>query len=148
MAHRHDLPPELRDRLAADPDASVAKAVAPHPGLSPERLRAMVARHGRQVLARVAANPDAPGDLLAELARHEPSARRALREIASHPNATAEALLPCVAGGGRSRVRAAAHPALPAAVVAGLLDDPKPEVVEAAAKNPSLPPAVMARRLP
>ncbi|MFD9078434.1 hypothetical protein [Streptomyces erythrochromogenes] len=147
VAHRHDLPPELRDRLAADPDASVAKAVAPHPGLSPERLRAMVARHGQQVLARVAANPDAPGDLLAELARHEPSVRRALREIAAHPNAAAEALLPCLAGG-RSRVRAAAHPALPAAVVVGLLDDPDPEVVEAAAGNPSLPPAVMAQRVP
>ncbi|MCX5589406.1 hypothetical protein [Streptomyces erythrochromogenes] len=147
VAHRHDLPPELRDRLAADPDASVAKAVAPHPGLSPERLRAMVALHGRQVLARVAANPDAPGDLLAELARHEPPVQRALREIASHPNATAEALLPCL-GGGRSRVRAAAHPALPAAVVVGLLDDPDPEVVEAAAGNPSLPPAVMAQRVP
>ncbi|MFE7181354.1 hypothetical protein [Streptomyces erythrochromogenes] len=147
VAHRHDLPPELRDRLAADPDASVAKAVAPHPGLSPERLRAMVALHGQQVLARVAANPDAPGDLLAELARHDPSARRALREIASHPNATAEALLPCLADG-KSRVRAAAHPALPAAVVVGLLADPDPEVVEAAAGNPSLPPAVMAQLMP
>ncbi|WP_455770998.1 hypothetical protein [Streptomyces erythrochromogenes] len=147
VAHRHDLPPELRDRLAADPDASVAKAVAPHPGLSPERLRAMVALHGQQVLARVAANPEAPGDLLAEVARHDPPAQRALREIASHPHATAEALLPCLAGG-RSRVSAAAHPALPAAVVVGLLDDPDPDVVEAAAGNPALPPAVMAQRMP
>ncbi|WP_405453599.1 hypothetical protein [Streptomyces erythrochromogenes] len=147
VAHRNDLPPELRDRLAADPDASVAKAVAPHAGLSPERLRAMVALHGQQVLARVAANPDAPGDLLAEVARHDPPARRALREIASHPHATAEALLPCLADG-KARVRAAAHPALPAAVVVGLLDDPDPEVVEAAAGNSSLPPAVMAQRMP
>ncbi|MET9572234.1 hypothetical protein ABZY34_24385 [Streptomyces virginiae] len=147
VGQRHDLPPELRDALSADPDASVAKAVAPHPGLSPGRLRAMVALHGAQVLAGVAANPDAPADLLAELARHEPPVRRALREIASHPNATAEALLPCLADG-KSRGRAAAHPALPAAVVVGLLDDPDREVVEAAAGNPSLPPAVMARRVP
>ncbi|KOV15981.1 leucine rich repeat variant [Streptomyces sp. XY413] len=147
VAHRHDLPPELRDRLAADPDASVAKAVAPHPGLAPERLRAMVALHGQQVIARVAANPHVPGDLLAELARHEPPARRALREIASHPNATAEALLPCLADA-KARVRAATHPALPAGIVVGLLDDPDPEVVEAAAGNPSLPPDVMAQRVP
>ncbi|MFE0577069.1 hypothetical protein [Streptomyces sp. NPDC058874] len=147
VAHRHDLPPELRDRLAADPDASVAKAVAPHPGLSPERLRAMVSLHGAQVIARVAANPDAPADLLAELARHDPPVRGALREIASHPNATADALLPCLADR-KWRVRAAAHPALPAAVVVGLLDDPDPAVVEAAAANPALPPAVMARRVP
>ncbi|MFJ9594319.1 hypothetical protein ACIRS3_16295 [Streptomyces virginiae] len=143
VAHRHDLPPELRDRLAADPDASVAKAVAPHQGLTPERLRAMVALHGQQVIARVAANPDAPGDLLTELARHEPPVRRALREIASHPNATAEALLPCLADV-KARVRAAAHPALPPGIVVGLLDDPDPEVVEAAAGNPALPSAVMA----
>ncbi|WP_434094410.1 hypothetical protein [Streptomyces erythrochromogenes] len=147
VAHRPDLPPELRDRLAADRDASVAKAVAPHPGLSPERLRAMVALHGEQVHARVAANPGAPGDLLVELARHEPPVRRALREIASHPNATAESLLPCLSDA-KARVRAAAHPALPAAVVVGLLDDADAEVVEAAAGNPSLPAEVMARRVP
>ncbi|MFD6225616.1 hypothetical protein ACFWFZ_01835 [Streptomyces sp. NPDC060232] len=147
VGRRRDLPPELRDALAADPDASVAKAVAPHPGLSPERLRAMVARHGVQVLAAVAANPDAPGDLLAELARHEPPGRRALREIASHPNATAEALLPCTADG-KSRVRAASHPALPPTVVVELLADPDPAVVEAAAGNPALPPAVLADLVP
>ncbi|WP_326586439.1 hypothetical protein [Streptomyces sp. NBC_01294] len=147
VAHRHDLPPELRDALAADPDASVVKAVAPHPGLTQQQLRAMVTRHGVQVLARVAANPDASAGLLAELARHDPPVRRALREIATHPNATAEALLPCLADK-RARIHAAAHPALPAAVVVELLTDDDPQVVEAAAGNPSLPRAVMAELVP
>lgn len=147
VAQRHDLPPQLRDALASDPDASVVKAVAPHPGLSEEQLRAMVALHGVQVLARVAANRDASAELLAELARHEPPVRRALREIASHPNATAEALLRCLADE-RARVRAAAHPALPAGVLVELLADEDPRVVQAAAGNPSLPLAVMAELVP
>ncbi|MGW6854951.1 hypothetical protein [Streptomyces xanthophaeus] len=142
VAERHDLPPELRDALAADPDASVVKAVAPHPGLSEERLRAMVARHGVRVLARVAANPDAPGTLLAELARHEPPVRRALYEIAVHPRATAGALLPCLADS-RAGQYAAAHPALAPSVLADLLAGPSRALAQAAASNPSLPTALM-----
>src|SRR5262249_16711295 len=61
---RRDLPPAIRDALAADPDAKVAASVAPHPGLTEARLHAMVARHGDQVAAAVAANPDAPATLL------------------------------------------------------------------------------------
>ncbi|WP_324605287.1 hypothetical protein [Streptomyces sp. NRRL F-2664] len=147
VAQRRDLPPDVRNRLASDEDASVAKAVAPHPGLPAELLRGMVALHGVQVLAGVAANPDAPADLLAELAHREPPVRRALREIASHPNATAGALMPCLADR-KARVRAAAHPALPPAVVVELLDDTDPAVVEAAAANPALPSAVMRGLLP
>ncbi|MEU9105046.1 hypothetical protein AB0D54_11870 [Streptomyces xanthophaeus] len=142
VAERHDLPPELRDALAADPDASVVKAVAPHPGLSEEQLRAMVARHGVQVLARVAANPDAPGTLLAELARHEPPVRRALYEIAVHPRSTAEALLPCLADS-KAGQYAASHPALAPSVLAGLLAGPSRALAQAAASNPSLPTALM-----
>ncbi|MFE6843969.1 hypothetical protein [Streptomyces sp. NPDC057686] len=142
VAQRRDLAPELRDTLAADTDAAVVKAVVPHPGLSEERLRAMVGLHGVRVLARVAANPDAPPALLEELARHDPPVRRAFREIAGHPNATAGALLPALADE-RARPRAARHPALPAAVLADLLTDPDPEVARAAAANPSLPVDVM-----
>ncbi|WP_405680440.1 hypothetical protein OG859_33545 [Streptomyces sp. NBC_00048] len=54
--------------------------------------------------AHVAANPDAPGALLAELARHEP-VRKTLRRIAVHPNATADALLPALADAGEGRGR-------------------------------------------
>ncbi|MFJ3201284.1 hypothetical protein [Streptomyces sp. NPDC086989] len=143
VAERHDLPPELRDALAADPDAPVAKAVAPHPGLTGQRLRAMVALHGVPVMARVAANPDAPPGLLEELARHDPPVRRALRAIAGHRNATAGALLPCLADP-RARPRAAGHPALPVQVLVGLLGDTDPEVARAAAANPALPVGVMA----
>ncbi|WP_327281902.1 hypothetical protein [Streptomyces sp. NBC_01205] len=146
VAERRDLEPELRDRLAADPNAAVVRSVAPHPGLSEERLRAMVARHGALVLARVAANPDAPPDLLEELARHDPPVRRALREIAGHRNATAEALSPCLADA-KARPRAGGHPALPPEVIVDLLADADPAVGRAAAANPALPVGVMARLL-
>ncbi|MFJ2821130.1 hypothetical protein ACIO7M_08465 [Streptomyces toxytricini] len=142
IAERHDLPAPLRDALAGDADAAVAKAAAPHPGLSGEQLRAMVARHGVQVCARVAANPGAPADLLEELARRDPPVRRALRAIAVHPNATLPALLACLEDVG-ARKDAAAHPVLPADVVAGLLEHPHPEMACAAAAHPALPaPAV------
>ncbi|MEV7831537.1 hypothetical protein AB0P12_13040 [Streptomyces subrutilus] len=137
------LPRELAQELAADPDASVARAVAPHPGLSQEALHAMAARHGAQVLASVAANPAASGALLEVLAGHEPPVRKALSAVAVHPNATAAALLPCLADG-RAGPSAAAHPALPAAVLADLLLGGDPALAEAAAANPSLPAALMA----
>lgn len=142
VAQRHDLPPELRDALADDPDAAVAKSVAPHPGLSEDRLRAMVARGGVQVLAGVAANPNAPGALLVELARHDPPVREALRAIAGHPNATAEALLPALADA-KAGPLAAARPELPPEVLVSLLAGADVALAEAAAGNPSLPVAAM-----
>ncbi|MFD0270818.1 hypothetical protein ACFVGY_30285 [Streptomyces sp. NPDC127106] len=146
VAERRDLPPAVRDRLAADPDAAVVKAVAPHPGLSEAQLRAVVSRDGVRVLARVAANPDAPAGLLEELVRHEPPVRRVLREVAVHRNATAAALLPCL-DDARARPAAAAHPALPVPVIVGLLSDADPAVARAAAANPSLPRPAMERLL-
>ncbi|MFG2874476.1 hypothetical protein ACGFYU_05585 [Streptomyces sp. NPDC048337] len=143
VAHHRDLEPELRDALAADPDAAVVSAVAPHPGLAEERLRSMVAAHGGRVVARVAANPDAPGALLEELARREPPVRKVLRAIAAHPHATAEALRPCLADPKAGPI-AAAHPALPPALLVDLLDGGDERLAEAAAGNPSLPVAAMA----
>ncbi|MFI7082291.1 hypothetical protein ACIBUR_01620 [Streptomyces anulatus] len=142
VARRRDLPAGIRDALAADPDAKVLKSIAPHPGLSAAQLRSMVDRHGIRVLAKVAANPEAPPELLDELARHEPPVHKALREIAQHRSATAPALLACLENG-RARPVAAGHPALPPPVVVGLLTDSDPEVAEAAAANPSLPPRMM-----
>ncbi len=102
LALRRDLPAGIRDALATDPDAKVLKSIAPHPGLSEAQLRAMVDRHGVRVLAKVATNPDAPGALLEDLTRHRPPVRKAFREIARHPHATAAgtARLP---GGHRTR---------------------------------------------
>ncbi|MFC9294968.1 hypothetical protein ACFTWH_23505 [Streptomyces sp. NPDC057011] len=141
-AQRRDLPPGVRDALAADPDAAVVASVAPHPGLPEERLRSMVAAHGGRVVARVAANPDAPGALLEELARREPPVRKVLRAIAAHPHATAEALRPCLADP-KAGPLAAAHPALPPALLVELLDGGDEGLAEAAAGNPALPVAVM-----
>ncbi|MFB7469823.1 hypothetical protein [Kitasatospora sp. NPDC056184] len=141
VAERRDLPPAVRDTLAVDPDAKVLKAIAPHPGLSESLLRAMVARHGVRVAARVATNPDASPALLADLARHRPPVQKALRAIAAHPRATAPALTVCLADR-QARPVAAAHPALPADVLVELLGDPLPGIVEVAAANPALPPAV------
>ncbi|WP_327730547.1 hypothetical protein OG250_36165 [Streptomyces sp. NBC_00487] len=142
LATRRDLPAAIRATLADDPDAKVAKSIAPHPSLGEARLRAMVDRHGVQVIAGVAANPDAGPALLEHLSRHAPPARKAFREIARHPHATAPALLACLADE-RARPLAAGHPALPPQAVTDLLTDTDPQVAEAAAANPSLPLAVM-----
>ncbi|MER5897789.1 hypothetical protein [Streptomyces sp. NPDC001876] len=147
VAQRRDLPAEIRDSLATAPDAKVVKSVAPHPGLLESQLRAMVVRHGVRVIAKVAANPDATPALLEYLTRHEPPVQKAFREIARHPNATAPALVACLADH-QARPIAAGHPALPPLVVAELLTDRDGQVAEAAAANPSLPLAVMAELLP
>ncbi|MFI0966291.1 hypothetical protein ACH4S8_33585 [Streptomyces sp. NPDC021080] len=141
-AQRRDLPPGTRDALARDPDAKVVKSVAPHPGLPEDLLRSMVDRHGARVLARVAANPGASPALLEFLTRQAPPPQKAFRAIARHPNASAEALLSCLADH-EARPWAAVHPALPPRVIVDLLSDADVRVAEAAAANPSLPPAVM-----
>ncbi|MFD7284048.1 hypothetical protein ACFV80_45530 [Streptomyces sp. NPDC059862] len=147
LAARRDLPAQIRDALAADPDAKVVKSIAPHPGLSETRLRAMVARHGIRVVTKVATNPDASSTLLEELTRHEPPVQKVFREVARHCNATAPALLACLADR-QARPIAAGHPALPPPVITELLTDNDWQVVEAAAANPSLSPAVMAELMP
>ncbi|MFJ3306813.1 hypothetical protein ACIPSA_27540 [Streptomyces sp. NPDC086549] len=147
LAARRDLPADIRGALAADPDAKVVKSVAPHPGLPETELRAMVARHGVQVVAKVAANPDASPALLEDLTRHEPPVQKVFREVARHRNATAPALLACLADR-RARTIAAGHPALPPPVITELLTDNDSQVVEAAAANPSLPPAMMTELMP
>ncbi|XVQ87778.1 hypothetical protein ACQP2K_10250 [Microbispora siamensis] len=142
VAERRDLPAEIRDALAADPDAKVLKSIAPHPGLSEARLRAMVDRHGVRVLARVARNPDASPALLEDLVRHRPPVQKVFREVARHPNATARTLSACLQDW-QARPVAAGHPALPPEVIVELLADDEWQVVEAAAANPSLPLTVM-----
>ncbi len=71
-----------------------------------------------------------------------PPVRKALRRIAEHPNAPAEALLVCLAD---ERVRriAASHRALPTQTIVDLLADHDIDVAAAAAANPSLPAAAM-----
>ncbi|MFE4519977.1 hypothetical protein ACFRMQ_38120 [Kitasatospora sp. NPDC056783] len=147
VAQRRDLPPAVRDALAADPDAKVVKSIAPHPGLSEGRLRAMVDRHGVRVVAKVAANPDATPALLEDLARREPPVRKAFREIARHRHASAPALLACLADA-QARPVAAGRAELPPPVIEELLSDADRRVVEAAAANPSLPLAVMSDLIP
>ncbi|QGV82886.1 hypothetical protein EIZ62_27315 [Streptomyces ficellus] len=141
LAERRDMPAGVRDALALDPDAKVVKAVAPHPGLTGARLRAMVDDHGSRTAARVAANPDAPAALLEDLVLREPPVRGVFREVARHRNAGARALLACLVDE-RARPVAAGHPALPVAALRELLADDE-DVAEAAAANPSLPPALM-----
>ncbi|MGW2474381.1 hypothetical protein [Streptomyces sp. NPDC001665] len=142
VAQRRDLPPPVRDALAADSDAKVLKSIAPHPGLSEDQLRTMLDRHGARVAAKVAASPDATPALLEDVARHDPSVRKAFREIARHRNASAPALLACLADAQARRI-AASHAALPPPIIEELLTDADWQVVEAAAANPSLPLAAM-----
>ncbi|MEU9045452.1 MULTISPECIES: hypothetical protein [unclassified Kitasatospora] len=119
VARHRDLPASVRDALAADPDAAVAKAVAPHPGLMPAQLAALLDRFGTKVATAVAANPDTPTALLDRIATTEPVPGKALRAIAAHPQAGPEALTRCLAS-------------------------PDPRTAEAAASNPALPPEVIA----
>ncbi|MFP3964081.1 hypothetical protein SMC26_17305 [Actinomadura fulvescens] len=147
VAGRRDLPPEIRDALAADPDAKVLKSIAPHPGLSDRQLRAMVDQHGVRVVTKVATNPDVSPALLEHLTRHRPPVRKAFREVARHHNATAPALLACLTDR-QARPIAADHPALPPEVIADLLSDEDWQVVEAAAANPSLPTSLMSKLMP
>jgi hypothetical protein len=137
-ARRRDLPPAIRDALADDPDPAVAKSIAPDPALTETQLRAMVARHGGRVVAKVASNPSAPAELLIELTRRQPTVQKALREIARNPNAPASALLACLADH-QARRWAARHPALPSTALVALLDDADEQVAIAAASNPALP---------
>ncbi|MFD5630970.1 hypothetical protein [Streptomyces sp. NPDC127072] len=146
-ALRRDLPAVIRDELATDPDAKVVKSIAPHPGLPEAQLRAVVDRHGTRVVAKVATNPQASPELLTDLTRHEPSVRKVFREVARHRNATATALLACLADW-QARSIAAGHPALPPPVITELLADADRQVAEAAAANPSLPLAVMCELVP
>jgi hypothetical protein len=147
VALRRDLPDGLRDALADDLDAKVVNAVAPHPGLGEARLLAMIDRHGHRVAAMVATNPDASPAVLERLAQGPSPARKALREIARHPNAPVAALLACLADR-RARVEAAARPELPVDVLVGLLADADELVAAAAAANPSLPVGTMHALVP
>ncbi|MER7844437.1 hypothetical protein ABTZ03_10885 [Kitasatospora sp. NPDC096077] len=121
VAARRDLPAALRDRLAADPDARVVKAVAPHPGLAGRRLSLLVDRFGPGVATAVARNPGTPTDLLDRLAAL-PLAGRARHAVAAHPNASPALLADCLAAPDRRTAEAAAaNPALPVAVMAELV---------------------------
>ncbi|GAA1392477.1 DUF2336 domain-containing protein [Kitasatospora putterlickiae] len=139
VAERRDLPPAIRDALAADPDAKVLKAIAPHPGLPEPLLRAMLTRHAVRVAARIATNPDASPALLTDLAHHRPPVSKALRAIAKHPAAPGPALVACLTDNEASPI-AATHPALPPEVLTDLIGGDLPHLAEAAATNPSLPP--------
>lgn len=145
VAHRRDLPAAVRDALAEDYDAKVVKAIAPHPGLTDLRLRAMLVRHDLRVAAKVAANPDAIAALLEVLTGHRPPVQKVFREVTRHPHATARALAACLEDS-QARPPAARKPPYqpPASVIVELLDDEHWQVVEAAAANPSLPQPVMA----
>ncbi|MEV7179551.1 hypothetical protein [Kitasatospora sp. NPDC093679] len=147
VALRRDLPDAVRDALACDPDAKVLKAIAPHPGLTEAQLLAMIGRHGPRVAGQVAANPGATAAVLEALTRPPAAVRKALREIARHPNSPVPALLACL-DDPRARPVAAARPELPAGVVVGLLADEDPEVAAAAAANPALPADAMRALLP
>jgi Leucine rich repeat variant len=142
LAERRDLPRHIVDQLAGDRDAKVLKSLATNPTLSQAQLETMVAAHGPRVAARVAANPSCPPELLLQLARQTPPVQKALRRIAEHPNAPAEALRACLADQQVRRI-AASHPALPVETILQLLTDVDIGVAAAVAANPSLPEAVM-----
>ncbi|MFF7994054.1 hypothetical protein ACFZDG_30230 [Kitasatospora xanthocidica] len=125
VARHRDLPASVRDALAADPDAAVANAIAPHPGLTPARLTALLDRFGTKVATGIAANPDAPTALLDRIAGIEPGPVKALRAVAAHPHAGPGALARCLAAPDERTAEAAAgNPALPVEVITALAREP------------------------
>ncbi|WP_329790289.1 hypothetical protein V1227_40230 [Lentzea sp. DG1S-22] len=140
VALRPDLPPDLVQRLARDPDPSVATAVAAHPSLTGARLRDLVSRCGARSYPRVALNPSCPADLLHHMALHAAWSGSTYRAIAGNPAALGETLVLCLEDA-RARHLAAAHPNLPVAVVVQMLGNEF--TASAAAANPSLPVPVM-----
>ncbi|WP_372346388.1 hypothetical protein [Streptomyces sp. KL116D] len=96
LAQRRDLPPGIRDALAADPDAKGGHVRRRAPAWPKAQLRAMVDRHGVRVVAGVAANPDAPPALLEGSRPSRSPVRKALRAVARHPDATSTALRECL----------------------------------------------------
>jgi hypothetical protein len=142
LAERHDLPRHIIDQLALDRDAKVLKSLATNPALSQAQLETMMAAHGPRVAARVAANPSCPPELLIQLARQTPPVHKALRRLAEHANAPAEALIACLAHHHARRI-AASHPGLPVETIIQLLTNSDVSIAAAAAANPSLPDGVM-----
>ncbi len=106
LAGRRDLPPRIRDRLAADDDLDVRLRLLLNPEVPAdlcERVQAGFDAEDR---------PAFPTDAFPRLARSESTPARLL---ALH---------------GRD---------LPESLVAGLLDDPEPEIRRAAARHPNVP---------
>lgn len=118
VAEHPDLPADVLDAVAED--SSVAKSIAPNPGLSIEQLWALADRHGPRLYARIARNPGCTKELLHHLAVHARPENRTLRDIALHPNTSAETLLLCVRDE-RARREAAGHPNLPRSAMEELI---------------------------
>lgn len=118
VAQRPDLPTDLVDSLAQDPDPGVGKYIVTNPALSTEQLWALIRRQGLSLYPQAAKNPNCPPDLLRHMLRNGHNTAQLHREIAKHPN-------------------------LPADLVVELLDNSDEITTEAAAANPALPVPIM-----
>jgi hypothetical protein len=143
VAERPDLPADVVRALVADPDPLVAKSIVKNPMLTADDIWFLLRAHGDRVHPLAARNPNCTMEILEYLAQSGHPAQKVYREIAKHPNASAAALAVCLLREGPPRLSAARHPNLRAAKVVELLADSDPDVVAAAAANPSLPLAVM-----
>ncbi|MDH6131362.1 hypothetical protein P3T37_000731 [Kitasatospora sp. MAA4] len=125
VAAHPDLPADLVAALAADPDPAVARRLAPHPGLTPAQLHALAEHHGPPLHPALAVNPRCPPALLhtmATTATGTAPTHDTLLAVARHPSAPPQTLLRCLdTPHERVRSAAAANPALPVAAMARLL---------------------------
>ncbi|MFD0146152.1 MULTISPECIES: translation initiation factor 2 [unclassified Streptomyces] len=167
VARRADLPRELVDLLAADPDPEVRTVVSVRPeltederaavdylvephevvqvGADPYRAPLSHARSAHPLLRRrVAHNPELPAELVELLAADEdPGVRIVLAQ--HHPEAPAELLLRCyLEYGGRNRDRLLGLPRFPVAGLAtrfGSAEDPAVRLL--ATLDPEADPALV-----
>lgn len=139
LARRPDLPDGVHRRLAADPDRLVRREAAANPAVGEALIHALAADPDRSVRTAVTANPALPMPLLRRLA---PAVRLGTelwpRVAAASPEELDDLARSTTA---QLRALAAAHPDLPADLVATLADDTDPAVVRRLAAHPALSPA-------
>jgi hypothetical protein len=121
LAHGHDIPPDLRARLAADPDPAIRAELAKHWTQAPEQVRRTL------------------------LTDPEPTVRAAACSTyfaqLPHPIPPAD-LVPALLADPVTRAGAVIHAVLDADTLRWLAEDPDSEVRAELARHPELPPSL------
>lgn len=134
VARNPRLDRQLLRRLGQDPDRDVRKAVAANPSAPPDLLERLLCDCDEEVRQAALSNPALPRQILGWLER--------LR--AGDPSLSPELLARLALEKPWARRFAAAHPALPEAVLESCAKDAEWQIRQAVAHNPSTPPQVLA----
>ncbi|MGW4507260.1 hypothetical protein ACWENO_21775 [Streptomyces sp. NPDC004436] len=136
LATRHDLPPQARAQLAADPAPAVRVALAGNPAIDDASMRALAADLDPQVRRRLAEHPRVPLDVLIHLARTARIGATLLPRVAASSPAEVEEL--ATSPDPAARMLVAQRRDLPAGIRDRLAGDRDAKVVKAIAPHPGL----------